>query len=61
MIRTPWPAPDNGIKFFARGGTKLPDEVEDAIEATSRAVSRRAAATTDVGTICAARARSRDA
>lgn len=26
------PAPDNGIKFFARGGTKLPDEVEDAIE-----------------------------
>ncbi|SEF01749.1 phosphoglucosamine mutase [Arthrobacter alpinus] len=27
------PAPDNGIKFFAGGGTKLPDEVEDAIEA----------------------------
>ncbi|HUC57379.1 MAG TPA: phosphoglucosamine mutase [Streptosporangiaceae bacterium] len=27
------PAPDNGIKFFARGGVKLPDEVEDAIEA----------------------------
>ncbi len=27
------PAPDNGIKFFARGGTKLPDEVEDRIEA----------------------------
>ncbi|NKX53644.1 phosphoglucosamine mutase [Arthrobacter mobilis] len=27
------PAPDNGIKFFARGGHKLPDEVEDAIEA----------------------------
>ncbi|MGA7205671.1 MAG: phosphoglucosamine mutase [Specibacter sp.] len=27
------PAPDNGIKFFARGGTKLPDDVEDAIEA----------------------------
>ncbi len=27
------PHPDNGIKFFARGGTKLPDEVEDAIEA----------------------------
>ncbi|MDQ0277588.1 phosphoglucosamine mutase [Arthrobacter silviterrae] len=26
------PAPDNGIKFFARGGTKLPDDVEDAIE-----------------------------
>ena len=27
------PAPDNGIKFFARGGLKLDDEVEDAIEA----------------------------
>lgn len=27
------PAPDNGIKFFALGGVKLPDEVEDRIEA----------------------------
>lgn len=27
------PMPDNGIKFFARGGNKLPDEVEDRIEA----------------------------
>ncbi|PZQ90510.1 MAG: phosphoglucosamine mutase [Leifsonia xyli] len=26
------PAPDNGIKFFAIGGVKLPDEVEDRIE-----------------------------
>jgi phosphoglucosamine mutase len=26
------PAPDNGIKFFAVGGTKLPDEVEDRIQ-----------------------------
>lgn len=26
------PMPDNGIKFFARGGYKLPDEVEDQIE-----------------------------
>jgi phosphoglucosamine mutase len=26
------PAPDNGIKFFARGGLKLPDAVEDEIE-----------------------------
>ncbi|WP_299447669.1 phosphoglucosamine mutase [uncultured Phycicoccus sp.] len=25
--------PDNGIKFFAKGGHKLPDEVEDQIEA----------------------------
>jgi phosphoglucosamine mutase len=27
------PAPDNGIKFFARGGHKLQDSVEDKIEA----------------------------
>jgi phosphoglucosamine mutase len=27
------PASDNGIKFFARGGLKLPDEAEDEIEA----------------------------
>jgi phosphoglucosamine mutase len=27
------PAPDNGIKIFAAGGTKLPDEIEDRIEA----------------------------
>ncbi|HZK58393.1 MAG TPA: phosphoglucosamine mutase [Cryobacterium sp.] len=27
------PAPDNGIKLFAFGGTKLPDDVEDRIEA----------------------------
>ncbi|SJM58441.1 phosphoglucosamine mutase [Gulosibacter sp. 10] len=27
------PAPDNGIKFFARGGLKLADELEDQIEA----------------------------
>src|SRR5215469_10364614 len=27
------PAGDNGIKFFARGGVKLPDVVEDEIEA----------------------------
>ncbi|TAK70048.1 MAG: phosphoglucosamine mutase [Actinomycetota bacterium] len=26
------PMPDNGIKFFARGGHKLPDDLEDAIE-----------------------------
>ena len=31
------PAPDNGIKFFAVGGTKLPDEVEDRIEAAMAA------------------------
>lgn len=27
------PAPDNGIKFFSRGGHKLPDAIEDQIEA----------------------------
>jgi len=44
------PAPDNGIKFFAAGGRKLPDEVEDAIE---DAMDRPAAGTTgrEVGRI----------
>src|SRR5437868_9580451 len=27
------PAPDNGIKFFGRGGHKLADQIEDQIEA----------------------------
>jgi phosphoglucosamine mutase len=31
------PAPDNGIKIFARGGVKLPDEVEQRIEAAMAA------------------------
>lgn len=30
------PMPDNGIKFFSRGGHKLDDHVEDAIEARLR-------------------------
>jgi phosphoglucosamine mutase len=30
------PMPDNGIKFFAKGGHKLDDSVEDAIEARLR-------------------------
>ena len=29
------PMPDNGIKFFARGGFKLPDTKEDEIEPCS--------------------------
>ena len=29
------PMPDNGIKLFSRGGHKLPDAVEAAIERTS--------------------------
>jgi phosphoglucosamine mutase len=31
------PAPDNGIKIFARGGVKLPDVVEERIEAAMAA------------------------
>jgi phosphoglucosamine mutase len=31
------PAADNGIKFFGRGGVKLPDAIEDAIEGRLRA------------------------
>ena len=33
--------PDNGIKFFALGGHKLPDEVEDRIEAAMTATPDR--------------------
>jgi phosphoglucosamine mutase len=33
------PAADNGIKFFGRGGVKLPDAVEDDIEARLRGPS----------------------
>jgi phosphoglucosamine mutase len=36
------PAPDNGIKFFARGGVKLPDAVEDEIEARLAGLGRPA-------------------
>jgi phosphoglucosamine mutase len=32
------PAADNGIKFFGRSGVKLPDDIEDEIEARMRAV-----------------------
>ncbi len=35
------PMPDNGIKFFAMGGRKLDDEVEDAIEAALDASAQR--------------------
>jgi phosphoglucosamine mutase len=37
------PMPDNGIKLFAAGGHKLPDEVEDAIEARLAAATSGAA------------------
>ena len=40
--------PDNGIKFFARGGHKLADELEDRIEAVyERAPHRRALGAAD--------------
>jgi len=41
------PAADNGIKFFGRSGVKLPDETEDAIEATMRAGASGAGRTAD--------------
>ncbi|PSK92910.1 phosphoglucosamine mutase [Murinocardiopsis flavida] len=44
------PAPDNGIKFFARGGHKLPDAVEDEIEA-GLAHSVEGAVGADVGRV----------
>jgi phosphoglucosamine mutase len=37
------PARDNGIKFFGPGGVKLPDAVEDQIEAALRVNQNRAA------------------
>jgi phosphoglucosamine mutase len=44
------PAPDNGIKFLARGGKKLSDALEDAIEA-EMANTRRRPVAGDVGRI----------
>ncbi|MHA7279168.1 phosphoglucosamine mutase [Arthrobacter sp. MDT2-2] len=44
------PAPDNGIKFLARGGKKLSDALEDAIEAEMSSPRRRPVAG-DVGRI----------
>jgi phosphoglucosamine mutase len=44
------PMPDNGLKLFGPGGHKLPDAVEDAVEAGLAAVSDRPTGT-DVGTV----------
>jgi len=52
------PAPDNGIKFFARGGLKLPDEVEGEIEAR---IAARAHASGGPGVPAAGFGRVRDA
>jgi phosphoglucosamine mutase len=35
------PMPDNGIKLFGRGGRKLPDQVEDAVEARAAHLEER--------------------
>ncbi|GAA0301186.1 phosphoglucosamine mutase [Kineococcus aurantiacus] len=43
--------PDNGLKIFARGGTKLPDEVEDRIEAAFRSDDARRPTGSGVGRV----------
>src|ERR687898_1060644 len=43
------PMPDNGIKFFARGGAKLDDELEDAIEARMTAATLNGASPRPTG------------
>ncbi|MDR1450670.1 MAG: phosphoglucosamine mutase [Propionibacteriaceae bacterium] len=46
------PMPDNGIKFFSRGGVKLPDDVEDLIQSEYEAPSRLSRPTgADVGRV----------
>ncbi|MEJ1088229.1 phosphoglucosamine mutase [Microbacterium sp. Mu-80] len=45
------PAPDNGIKIFARGGVKLPDEVEQRIEETMVAGTKLQPTGGDVGRV----------
>jgi phosphoglucosamine mutase len=35
------PMPDNGIKLFGRGGRKLPDQIEDAVEARAGHLEER--------------------
>ncbi len=42
------PAADNGIKFFGRGGVKLPDATEDAIEARTVEAQAKAQAAAQV-------------
>lgn len=45
------PAGDNGIKFFARGGLKLPDAVEEQIEARIRMPERGAVPSAGFGRV----------
>ncbi|PQM75517.1 phosphoglucosamine mutase [Corynebacterium sp. J010B-136] len=45
------PMPDNGIKFFAAGGRKLPDSVEDHIQSTMEQLSDDGPTGTKLGRI----------
>ena len=45
------PMPDNGIKFFSAGGKKLPDEVEDEIEAAMADVEETGPTGTGIGRV----------
>ena len=45
------PMPDNGIKFFSAGGKKLPDDVEDRIQATMDTITEGGPTGTKIGRI----------
>ncbi|KHO29911.1 phosphoglucosamine mutase [Corynebacterium minutissimum] len=45
------PMPDNGIKFFSAGGRKLPDEVEDRIQAAMDNLTEDGPTATKIGRI----------
>ena len=45
------PMPDNGIKFFTAGGRKLPDSIEDQIQATMEGLSEEGPTGTKLGRI----------
>lgn len=45
------PMPDNGIKFFSAGGKKLPDDLEDEIEAAMRELSETGPTGTAIGRV----------
>lgn len=45
------PMPDNGIKFFSAGGKKLPDDVEDQIQAAMETLTEHGPTGTKLGRI----------
>ena len=45
------PMPDNGIKFFSAGGKKLPDEVEDRIQAAMDNLTEDGPTATKIGRV----------